>query len=82
MVVTMLALANGGDQNKLTPGLLYFLGRVDGREPTLDLDSALRREVGAMSPNAIRSEVARCMGELQRRGAAIQALARSLRPRK
>jgi hypothetical protein len=52
-------------------GIYYFAGRIEARDATVDLASAVRREAGAMQSSQYKAEIARC-------GAALQAKTKSL----
>jgi len=57
---------------------LYFVGRLDGRAPDLDLEAAVIKQVNAMSADELRSELQRCGGILQARGAKLKAIGADL----
>ncbi len=55
-------------------GIFYFLGRLEGRDPTLDLAKNLREVRGAMQLTAIEGEARRCGGELKAKNEALKAM--------
>jgi hypothetical protein len=64
-------LASNSDPNVKNAGVmaaLYYLGKLDGRDPGLDLETRLRQEVTQLSPQEIQSETLRCGAELAARG--------------
>lgn len=54
-----------------TVGLYYFVGRLEAREPTLDLAQSMRREAASMQNSQWQGEIQRC-------GAALQAKTKNL----
>ena len=46
-------------------GLYYFAGRIEVRDPALDLTSAMKREASRMQNSEWRGEMQRCGAELQ-----------------
>jgi hypothetical protein len=57
---------------------LYFVGRLDGRAPDIDLEAAVVNQVKSMSPDALRSELQRCAGILQERGDKLKTIGADL----
>jgi hypothetical protein len=58
---------------------LYFQGRIDGREPGLDLKGALSREAAVMTAETFAGEVKRCGGILTQRGAELGGMEEQMR---
>jgi len=54
-----------------TVGLYYFVGRIEARDPNLDLAQSMRREAAAMQNSQWQAEIQRC-------GAALQAKTKDL----
>src|SRR6187551_3255570 len=52
----------------------YFFGRLEGREPNLDLEQALANEMAAMKSMDVRAEATRCGDELVNRGSELRAI--------
>jgi len=52
----------------------YYLGRIDGRDPELDLETAIAREAKQMTQADMREESKRCGNTLTARGAVISAI--------
>ncbi len=57
---------------------LYYVGRLDGRAPDLDLEPAMVRQVNSMSMDDMRGELQRCAGALQARGDKLKAIGADL----
>jgi hypothetical protein len=57
---------------------LYFVGRLDGRAPDLDLEAAVIKQVNGMSPDDLRGELHRCGGILQGRGEKLKQIGADL----
>ncbi|HEV2531602.1 hypothetical protein [Phenylobacterium sp.] len=54
-------------------GMFYYIGRLDGREPGLDLAAAMRREIANMATADYTTEAQRCGAELKARNEAVKA---------
>ena len=59
----------------------YFLGRIDGRTPHLDLEEAMVRVSKSMDEARVKAEAGRCGALLQQRGAAVVAMGRRIKQR-
>lgn len=57
---------------------IYFLGKLDGRDPHLDLESAFVREILHMTASDFASEQARCGQALAARGQTLVVLGQAL----
>jgi hypothetical protein len=55
-------------QNAGVLAALYYLGKLDGREPGMDLEARLKEVAMQLSPKDIQSEAVRCGAELGARG--------------
>jgi hypothetical protein len=64
-----------------TAGSLYYLGRVHGREPRLDLENALIVEILGMDTEKVRSELIRCGEEMSVAGAKWETIGKNLAQR-
>ena len=51
--------------------VLYYIGRVDGRDPSLDIEKALTEQIGKMTDADYASEAVRCSKILTEKGAQI-----------
>ena len=58
--------------------MMYFLGRLDGSAPTIDLNQTVIGEMGKMSPANLQNEAQRCGQIMQARGHAMGALSKAL----
>jgi hypothetical protein len=80
----LVAIMETGPQiDKVAPGssqvaAMYFLGRIDGRAPTLDLEKAIRRVAASMSRKDISAADMRCGKQLTARGQTMQAIGEHL----
>ena len=73
-------LAGGTDktnQESGKVGAVYFAGKLRGRNPAIDFETALRRILPALEAN-IASENQRCFAELRDAGAAMTAAGNAL----
>lgn len=61
-------------QQQATMAALYFIGKLDGHSPHLDLEAGLRTELAKMSPQDMAAEGKRCGAQLMSRGQALQAI--------
>ena len=72
-VVAMAALAKmPAYKDGAAAGLFYYLGRLDARDPSLDLAQAMRRE--RMAPVDITQEGRRCGAAVAERNKALQGM--------
>jgi hypothetical protein len=55
-------------------GIFYFLGRVEGREPGLDIAEALKQTRRGMGQGDIANEGQRCGAQLKARNESLKAL--------
>ena len=73
-------LSESADQRQRMSGemlLTYFLGRIDGRSPSADLEALMKR-VGKMSESDFGRAAKRCGTEFSARGAEIVRIGKSL----
>lgn len=69
------------DSHQKSAGLLmalYFIGRLDGRDPALDLEARLREQLAKMTAADFTTEAARCGNTLSTKGAQITRLGQDL----
>lgn len=74
-------LSDSSDQRQRLSGemlLTYFLGRVDGRSPGVDLESFLTREAQKMTTSDFAKAARRCGMEFSARGAEIVRIGKTL----
>jgi hypothetical protein len=62
-------------------GTLYFMGKLDGRAPDLDVESLILAELPKMKDESFRIEAQRCAKELQARGDKETAMGQDLTAR-
>lgn len=58
--------------------LSYFLGRIDGRSPHVDLESLIAREAGKMTTSDLKDAARRCGTEFSARGVEITHIGKDL----
>jgi hypothetical protein len=58
--------------------LLYYAGRIEGRDPALDLTSAMIKEAQRMSASDYSFNARRCGDEVKAKGEALKAAGQSL----
>lgn len=69
------------DSHQKSAGLLlelYFIGRLDGRDPKLDLEAMLSEQISKMSAADFTTEAARCGNTLTAKGAQITRVGQDL----
>ena len=77
-LVVGLYTASGNDADQRTAGMMmtaYYLGRLDGRMPDLDLKTRLADEVRKLTTAQLQAEGARCSADMTTRAKAMDALA-------
>ena len=79
MLGFMALLQNPAYKDAATAGLMYYVGRLDGREPDLELATAIKREAGNMATADYMTEAQRCGRALKERSAALKAAGEGLR---
>lgn len=60
---------------------LYFVGRIRGRSPDLDLEAAVVQQLGALTPEDMRDELQRCRGVLQDEAGKLKVVGDDLKQR-
>lgn len=68
-------------QSTGTMVVLYFLGRLDGRVPKLDLEDLLTKEISRMTATDYVSEAVRCGGALTLRGQQLVQIGKNMTER-
>jgi hypothetical protein len=58
--------------------LLYYVGRIEGRDPTLDLAGAMKKEALRMTASDYSFNARRCGDEVKAKGEALKATGQSL----
>jgi hypothetical protein len=69
------------DSREKSTGLLmalYFIGRLDGRDPKLDLQALLAQQLSKMTAADFAAEATRCGNSLTTKGAQITRLGQDL----
>src|ERR1700722_15918296 len=62
-------------------GMLYFLGKLDGRTPDLDVENRVIAELPNLKGDYFRAEAVRCGSELQKRGREVTAMGKDMMQR-
>lgn len=57
---------------------IYYIGRMQGRTPGVDLDASIRQAASTVTLDMIAMETPRCAGELQRTGQLLVAMGESM----
>jgi|SRR5215831_5185883 len=73
-LITSLSLGKSNNETVKTAGFLaslYYLGRLDGGAPNVDLETRMIAEIEKMTPEELRSEAVRCGSTMQARGKAF-----------
>jgi hypothetical protein len=74
-------LSASPDPQEKGPGqmiLMYYLGRIDGRSPKVDLKTLLKNETQSMKASDLKRAAARCGKEFAARGEDIVQIGKSL----
>ena len=69
------------DSHQKSAGLLmalHFIGRLDGRDPNIDLEARLAEQLAKMTAADFTTEAARCGNTLSTKGAQITHLGQDL----
>ena len=75
--VAMAAAAGSGDKTVSLGGAIggqYFLGRIDGRSPGLDLASAIEAEASSLTDADLKALMTSCGQLMQDRGTAVKTI--------
>ena len=80
--VAALALAANTAEGEQLTGLafqlFYYLGRLDGRVPGLDLEAALRQEAPRITPADQKQLLDSCTAQYLKRAQDVQAIGKSM----
>jgi hypothetical protein len=79
--IAMAAAADTADAQSKTAmmaGVIYYLGKLDGRTPSLDLAARAAKEGKAMTDKDFNEEAVSCAAALLARGQAVQAVGQRL----
>jgi hypothetical protein len=80
-VIVGARLSESTESNqRITAGMLmiYYLGRLDGRSPGVDLQRLIETELGKMTALDFQLEVKRCSDEFSAKGAVVTEIGRNL----
>lgn len=72
--------ASPDSSQKFTAAMLmsYYLGRLSGRSPSLDVEDLIRREIVRMTPADFTSETRRCNNALAAKGKEVGRIGEDL----
>ena len=74
-VVALSALVNNPTYREAAAsGIFYFVGRLEGRDPTLDLAKGLKQVRSAMQVSQYGGEAQHCGAELKAKNDALRAM--------
>jgi hypothetical protein len=79
VAATLASNADPKIQNAGVMASLYYLGKVDGRTPNLDLENRLKQELLQLQPQDLQADAVRCGAELARRGKAVSDIGARLK---
>jgi hypothetical protein len=71
-------MPGAAQQAAATMTALYYLGRLDGRSPKLDLEDLIAKEAVKMTSADFRSEAVRCGNALAEKGDVLQRIGNDL----
>lgn len=77
-IVGMAMAGQATTQQQGMMAALYYIGKLDGRTPDLDLEQRVRSEAAGMTPQVIAAEGQRCGQELMARGKALATIGEHL----
>ena len=80
LVVGAQLAASPDQQQKLVGSMMaiYFLGRIDGRSPAVELQELLKQEATKLTGSELGRAARRCGAQLSARGAEITRIGRTL----
>jgi hypothetical protein len=55
-------------QSSMLVGIMYYMGKITGRDPQFELEPALIKVAAEMTAETVKSNLVRCGGELQAQG--------------
>lgn len=80
--ITILSLATAtvpeAQRAQMAAAVLFFVGRIDGAAPNLDLTAEIKRIVPMLSSTNIGDEARRCGGILTEKGTKLQEVGKAL----
>ncbi len=83
-VIVGVSFAGMADQSRQSAGMmlsLYYIGRLNGRVPKLDIEDLLIKEMNAMTPSDYASEAKRCGASLTDKGREITRIGQDISAR-
>jgi hypothetical protein len=83
-VIVGIRLAGMADPSQESAGTmlsLYYIGRLDGRAPKLDVEDLMIREISRMTTQDFASESKRCGASLTEKGRQITSIGKAMNER-
>jgi hypothetical protein len=71
-------MPEGTQRLEATTGVMYFVGRLDGAAPNLDLQAALAKELTTIKTDTVQAEVERCSKVLIAKGTKLQEIGKAM----
>jgi hypothetical protein len=81
LIYLQVATKPGPQQGAAALGLMYWLGRLDGRTPKLDLESQLLAALPKLTPARFQTESLRCSAEVTDRGRSVTEIGKDMAKR-
>jgi hypothetical protein len=78
LISAALSQMEADRQGPMVAGVMYFVGRVDGRAPGTDLRTELQRIASTLTDEKIATEGQRCSAILTEKGQMLQAVGAGL----
>lgn len=69
----IIAVGGAEEAKRLTPVAIYFVGKLYGRNPAIDLTATLKRSLANATEADLRAAVPGCAAELGRAGEAMKS---------
>ena len=82
-VAVGMHFAEAPDSHQKSTGtllVLYYMGRLDGRVPSLNIEKLLAGQIDKMTESDYRTEALRCGQNLSVKGAQIKQLGEAMQP--
>jgi hypothetical protein len=78
VAATMAQSSDPKTQGVSLAAALYYLGKLDGRDPNFDLEGQLKQELAQLKPQDMIAEVQRCGAQLNARQKTVTEIAARL----
>ena len=74
----MMQLSDASMQKAGYISFMYYVGRLDGRTPSLDIEQSIIKELDHMTAPEFSAEAVRCGGGLTKKGEQLQRIGKDL----